>query len=151
MSAINQSNEKLGPTHYRARNFCDEDGVKVVIDEWDVVKATPQGFWIKKRSASSWMSEKDLKKRGEIKLVSKNSERRWAYPTLEESLKSLKRRKMRQLDLLRWQLEQAELIVEVFDTVLKTKRIDDFLNGDFYNRGVVVGQIPSAENVVWDY
>lgn len=98
-----------GPTHYRIHDVLYEEGLHLRAQAFDVRKETPEGYWVVSHSyVPSWMDFAALRKHGYLRWVSKTSERRYCYPTLEEALHSFKRRKERQVIHARASLEKAE-------------------------------------------
>lgn len=64
------------------------------LDWYDVVKETPQGYWIEVAGRRRWMS--------------KTSRSAWAKPTPAEALQSFQARKRRQIAILEAQLHRAK-------------------------------------------
>ena len=71
--------------------------MKVCLEEYEVERETPCGYWI----------------RGERKWVPKDGKKRYAYPTKEEALESFRARKRRQIGILRKQLANAEVFLNM--------------------------------------
>lgn len=72
---------------------CKYSGIRVL--EFDVLKETPQGYWIAAGFDKKW--------------VSNNGRKRYAYPTPHDALSSYVARKRRQTELLDAQLRTAKL------------------------------------------
>lgn len=134
------------PIHYRLRDALDEDGVKVLLDKFKVIKETPKGYWVESTNSLSWI---DLKRKKQMKLVRfvlKDSAKRFCYPSFELALHSYDIRKYRQVQRLKSQLEQAELVYKSMPE-LKGKTIDDF----YFNRGINLGHTTSTQDICFDY
>ena len=71
--------------------------VKVEERNYEVIKETPKGYWIKLFSSFD-----------EKKWVSNNAKNRFAYPTKEEALFNFKARKKRQIQILESRLKKAK-------------------------------------------
>jgi hypothetical protein len=127
------SKAAIGPTHYRANEVTDQNGTRVTIEAFAVMKVTPSGFWI----ASEWDATypfSDLKRTNRLRWVSSTSDRRFAYPDYKDALYSLYRRKQRQVRIIRLRLQAAELVIAGY-AAFKSLPVDDFL----HPRGVAVG------------
>lgn len=146
MNANAQANEKLGPTHYRLKDWLDEDGIHVGIVKFEVVKETPKGYWVMTGVFMRWMDISKLRKKGLLKFVLKDSAKRYCYPTLELAVNSYDIRKYRQLQRLRTNLSVAELIEKTMGEI-KAKTLDDFKD---YG-GINLGHTEVTEQIVWDY
>ena len=103
------------PTHYRLKDRTDVAGAYILVEKWRAVRETPHGYWIEHEWAPTWLSDKELRKRGSLKWVSKTSRKRYAHPDIAGALRSLQRRKECQVGRLRLQLESAELVLAKFD------------------------------------
>jgi len=79
-------------THYRyVREYpCYEElgQISIGLVEFETVRETPCGYWIKLKGASSYYKQK---------FVLKNSTKRYAYPTKEEAFESFRIRTSRSL------------------------------------------------------
>lgn len=73
--------------------------VKVLLEEYDQIKETPCGVWLR-YSRWAFYSKQHWMKKG--------ARKKFACPTKEEALESFVARKRRQLDILRYQTERAE-------------------------------------------
>ena len=56
-----------------------------------------------------------MRRYGYLKWVSKTATKRLCYPTLAEALKSFKARKLRQFQILKYQLESVEKVLDHAD------------------------------------
>lgn len=83
-------------------------GVKIHLMEFDFIKETPCGYWIK---LFSFCDDK--------KWVSKTAKKRFAYPTKEEALSSFIARKTRQIEILEAQLSNARMALMLGKTEYK--------------------------------
>lgn len=126
------------PTHYRVVDVLYEDGVTVRIEQWEAVRETTEGYWVKSQYAPTWLDFDDLKRGKYLKWVSKSSVKRHCYPTVAEAMRSFKRRK--EMQVQRLQLEQAELIVSKFEHIN--------LSAD--QREQLLGHTESSSLLVWD-
>lgn len=99
----------LGPDHYRLNDRLEPEGVIVRLEVFRVIKETPQGYWVAPRNRAYWMAPEELIKRKFARWVSKTSTKRYCYPSLEDAIRSFRRRKEVQESRIRLQLEQAEL------------------------------------------
>ena len=133
-------NAKL-PTHYRVVDVLYEDGVTVRLEQWEAVRETAEGYWVKSQYAPEWLDFDGLKRGKYLKWVSKSSVKRHCCPTIDEAMRSFKRRKEMQVRRLRLQLEQAELVVSKFECI--------DLSGD--QREQLLGHTESSSRLVWDY
>ena len=129
------------PTHYRVVDVLYEEGVTVRLEQWEAVRETPEGYWVKSQYAPQWMDFDRLKRGKYLKWVSKSSVRRHCYPSIEEAMRSFKRRKEMQESRLRLQLEQAQLILSQFDNI----ELSDS------EKTHELGHTESSANLVWDY
>lgn len=129
------------PTHYRVTDFLDEKGVTVRLEQWNPVRETPAGYWVKSQYAPVWMEFPQLKRGKYLKWVGKSSRRRHCYPTIEEAISSFKRRKEVQESRLRLQIEQAQLILSSMSKI-------DLSDS---NKTCELGHTESSANLVWDY
>lgn len=102
-------------THYRLYDVLYETGIHIRLETFEVVKETPQGYWVNSQYNPSWLSVDDLRKRKLLKWVSKTSTRRYCYPTMEQAVNSFKRRKTVQARKLRFQLQQVDAVIDNFD------------------------------------
>lgn len=75
-------------------------GVRVELSEFYLLKETPKGYWI----SYQWDKKGDYKR-----WVSKNGKSRFAYPTREEALYNFKKRKQRQITILKGKLNDAKI------------------------------------------
>lgn len=141
---VQQSREEGMTTHYRIKDVLFEDGLHIRAEKYRVIKETPKGFWVVREYAPTWLSVEALRKRKFAKWVSRDSVKRLCYPDIESAVKSFLRRKERQVSMLKYQLEQAELAVQQFDKY-KGASAEELL------KGVNVGEIPSHGDLVWDY
>lgn len=133
-------NAKL-PTHYRVVDMLYEDGVTVILEQWEAVRETAEGYWVKSQYAPEWLAFDSLKRGKYLKWVSKSSVKRHCYPTIAEAKHSFKRRKEMQVRRMRLQLEQAELVVSKFECI--------DLSGD--QREQLLGHTESSSLLVWGY
>lgn len=133
-----------GPIHYRISEVLDPTGLLIKAIEYTPIKETECGYWVVSQYAPSWLSPDELRKRKFAKWVSKNSAKRYCYPSIEDAIKSFKRRKEVQASKLRLQLEQADLAIEKF-AEYKNASIEQL------KECINIGEIPSASNLVWDY
>lgn len=85
--------------------------------EFDLVKETPCGYWIKQ---SSWLFY-DLPN----KWVSKTGRKRYAYPTKEEALKSFFFKKKRQIKILQTQLDFAKNDLKIAESMMNKESVSN--------------------------
>lgn len=102
-------------THYRLYDVLYETGIHVKLETFEVVKETPQGYWVNSQYNPTWLSAEELRKRKYLKWVSKTSTKRYCYPTMEQAVNSFKRRKVVQASKLRFQLQQVDAVIDRFD------------------------------------
>lgn len=133
----------VGPTHYRIRESLFEDGLQIQAEKFFPIKETPHGFWVLSQHQPQWLSVEEVLKRKYAKWVSKNSIKRYCYPSLEDALKSYRRRKKCQQNRLSFQLERITLALEKF-----AEYKDILLNDP--NTSVNIGEIPSQYKLNWD-
>jgi hypothetical protein len=137
------------PTHYRVKDALDESGVHIILEEWNPIGETPEGYWVLREGGPYWpgIDKKYQRKTGALKWVSKTSVRRYCYPSMSEAMRSFKRRKEVQVSRLAIQLEQAQLALAKFDDY------KDETPNSFPSRyeGIRLGEIEAASNLIWDY
>jgi hypothetical protein len=80
-----------------------------------VTRETAKGWWIHDGCDEKW--------------VSKTSKRRFAYPTKAEALHNYKARKLRQIKILKAQLDRAETGLKIADTVDVDATDREFVQG----------------------
>jgi len=71
---------------------------------------TPCGVWIYSGEFARW--------KGKLRFVNLSAKKRWACPTIEEAKESYIRRKQRQIVLLRSQLENSKVGLEMIQNNL---------------------------------
>jgi len=81
--------------------------------EFSLLKETPCGYWITDKKVPGKWSISWLEK---PKWVSKTSKKRFAYPTKEEALESLRRRKLRQREIIKSALRFIEETLQLCRT-----------------------------------
>ena len=137
------------PTHYRVRDALDASGVTIILQKWNPIGETPEGYWVLREGGPNWpgIDKKYQRKCGALKWVSKTSTRRYCYPSMSEAMDSFKRRKEVQVSKLAIQLEQAQLALAKFD------EYKDSTPNSFPSRyeGIRLGGIEAAANLIWDY
>lgn len=81
--------------------YLDLDGYGYLIefDEYEVIKPTPKGAWVR-LVLGQFLGDK--------KFILRDARKRFACPTKEEALESFLKRKERQINILRAQLKEAE-------------------------------------------
>lgn len=93
--------------------YCDE-GPSVYLEEFDMIKETPCGWWIQPAG--------DIWRGGDYKRwVSKTARKRYAYPTKKEALTSFKAKKVRQISILRAHLCGAEHELDIANDIVIEK------------------------------
>lgn len=100
--------EKLLPRHYRyhyIRHHLDEITIvtKITLIEYVAIKETPSGYWLNEVSAFGGC--KDF-------FVLKESKKRWAYPTKDEAIESLKQRSLKRKTYLKRDLRYVEDLLD---------------------------------------
>jgi|WetSurMetagenome_2_1015567.scaffolds.fasta_scaffold428593_2 hypothetical protein len=99
-------------THYRMyHTLSGHSHVKIVVDKYKVIKETICGFWIK--PADPWVTY--FKDGAEKKWISKNSTRRFAYPTIDEAKTSYMARCNSHLKILKSRLVIVEAAVKAIN------------------------------------
>lgn len=101
--------EKVGPIHYRLRDYGYGD-VRINVDKFQPYKETPQGWWVIDELfwPSCCVFHPEQLKRAR-RWVPKESPR-YCSPDIEAALYSFKRRKASQLKHLHHKLQQAEQV-----------------------------------------
>ena len=109
--------DTIGEPFYRLRDVHYENGINVLLELWYPIKKTPRGTWVKSQYSPSWgeIDFKYLHKGKFLKFILDNSNKKYCYPDLKDAVKSFKLRKVRQQELIQFQLEQANTCVENFD------------------------------------
>lgn len=96
---------------YRYEEFDHGEGygpnVRVRLSAFNVIKRTPKGCWIS--IPFGWKP----------RWVSLEAKKRFAYPTKEEALKSFIARKRRQVSILSYQKERAEIALQIGKSMLE--------------------------------
>ena len=140
----------MSKEYYRFRDILAEDGVKIVVEVFNALKETPQGYWVLKKGAPNWngISTKYQRKAGVLKWISNTSRKKYCYPTVEDALFSFKKRKEAQASKLKVKLDQAEKVISSFDN-FKDLPVDDFSWSYPYD-GYNCGKIDAHENLIWD-
>lgn len=91
----------VATTLYRFDAARFEDGLRILLLEYSVLKSTPCGFWIQYYPR---------------KWVSGHSKKRFAYPTIEEAKVGFIKRKERQIAILKSRLDEAERALAMIQT-----------------------------------
>lgn len=143
-------NQQNLPKHYRVYDQHTYNGIEICLETWYAFKETIEGYWIISEYAYGYSYYQDykeikwLKETKQVRWVSKNSRRRYCYPTLDEALQSFKIRKQRQNDILKLQLEKSTMIVENLDNICEQ-------NLDTLTRHYTIGEPPSQYRYAFDY
>lgn len=87
--------------------------LRLNLREFNVIKITPKGFWIKLYSFNSFDDKR---------FILNNSKKKFAHLTKKEALTSYKARKQRQIQILRGKLERAEKALNLVETYKGEKR-----------------------------
>lgn len=94
----------IGPDHYRYRDVLTESGQVIVEDVYQVIRATPAGYWVQRMYGYRITDPATLgaayANRGhnrDVRFVLKQSGRRYCYPTRLEAMQSFGHRKAAQL------------------------------------------------------
>lgn len=109
--------------YLRARGYSGSKGnYEVVIDTHSVIKRTPKGVWVYlwgylRPSARERVLQ--VKPSHDIKFILETANKRWAWPTEEEALKSFLSRKRRELEILRSRVFDAEEYQNIAQEALK--------------------------------
>lgn len=130
--------------HYRLKDRLEPDGVVVRLEVFRVIKETPQGYWVVSEYCANWLTPDELRKRRFAKWVSKTSHKRYCYPSIEEAIRSFKRRKEVQESRIRLQLEQAELAANQAGAL-------DGATFSELREGVRLGHTETSRGLVWDW
>ncbi len=91
--------------------------VNVELITLNLHKETPGGYWIGYGHYAPDML------RGNSRWVSKNSKRRYAFPTKKEALLNFHPRKKQQVRILKNQLQTAEIALKDAERMLKTAQM----------------------------
>lgn len=91
---------------YRYEIVAYEDGPRIFLWKFNLVKETPKGYWIS-------MGKNDYKSKD--RWVSKTSKKRYAYPTLEEAKVSFRARTKRRISILEAQVRHCQLALGIFE------------------------------------
>jgi len=133
------------PTHFRFRDAQDFDGVVVILDKFDVIRETKQGYWvIDKNYRYLLINEKRAKKLKKLRWIVKDSHSKHCHPSLEEAMKSYEFRKISHITRLKFALEQSTLALESMDFI-KSKTVEDFAE-----RGINIGKTTSHDDLNWE-
>lgn len=122
------SAQLIGPRHYRISDRLYGSRVVAVVDAFDVVKETKQGYWVSAHCAPHWMDIAELRRNHYLRWVSKTSHKRHCYPDLADAVRSFNRRKEVQVSKLRFQLDKAEIAAKGAD-VLAAAPLEQLVKG----------------------
>ena len=97
---------------YRARpGAFDESGqIRIIFDSFEILSHTPKGKQVK--LGIQFINGKIIPRK---RWVSNSSSKRFAHPTKEEALISLRYRKVRHLEYLKWHTKVAETTIRLID------------------------------------
>jgi len=106
--------DSVGPIHYRYEIEEVQDtilqsawiDVEVTLSTFAVVAETPKGYWL-----TYWGHSKDV-------WVSKDSMKRWAYPTKKEAICGFLKRKRKYIRILKHQLQKTEMAIPIAEEIL---------------------------------
>lgn len=87
---------------YRYTLYRHSDGVGAYLEEFNINRETPKGYWITDRTvftAARW--------------ISKTGRKRYAYPTIEEAAISFRKRRERYVNILKAQLTEAMASLDI--------------------------------------
>lgn len=129
--------------HYRLRDVHTERGIEIRIEKFDVIKETDKGYWVASQYAPTWLDFKQMKDRKFAKWVSKVSNKRYCYPSIELAIESFKKRKIRQKTMLEYQLEQAILCVSNIEKL-------NGLSSVSFSGGFLIGETPSHNDFFFE-
>ena len=97
---------------YMSMNEFDRTGrVAIVFDEFNLIKETPQGYWICMGGFGGLQSPK--------KWISKTSRKRYAYPTKIEALENLVKRYECRKRILSHQLDNANTTIKLAKEIIE--------------------------------
>lgn len=97
---------------YRYSSIRDENGPKLLLEIFELIKETPCGYWIKDRPSVFVFDERK-------RWVSKTAKKRYAYPTKMEAMISFKMRRLRQIAILKSRLLDAEWELDLIKEIIK--------------------------------
>lgn len=132
--------------HYRIFESHDSNGINIRCEIWHTYKETEKGYWIVTeyvRGREQAYDVKWLKKSKQMRWVSKDSVRKYAYKNLQEALHSFSIRKKRQNDILKLQLEVSDLVVRNMKNIVSLTE-EDLVDG--FN----IGETPSHYRYCFD-
>jgi hypothetical protein len=104
---------------YRYTDVSYENGPKIELSTFKMIKETPCGWWILQHWDSEWYVPNENKR-----WVSKTARKRYAYPTKKEAMTSFEARKIRHLSILK---AQALYVENVLDLIEKNEMKYDLL------------------------
>lgn len=132
--------EKVGPTHYRLRDFAYGD-VRIAVDKYIPYKETECGWWVIDEilwpSCGVFADEQVKRIR---RWVPKDSPR-FCSPKMDSALYGFKCRKASQLKHLKHKLLQAEQV---------QKGLELLGSADFPVEGYSCGMPPEWSGIIWD-
>lgn len=99
-----------GPTHYRYDTTWHGTHVEPFLTTFDVLQETPRGYWVIESYQAMWPAEIQEKKR---RWVSKDSRKRYCYPSKEQAWESFKIRCQWRVTHLERQLEVAKAAAQL--------------------------------------
>ena len=101
---------------YRYEDVHYEDGPRIQLYEFDLLRETPKGYWIIPKYTLFDVEEEEDKI-----WVSKTARKRYAYPTKEEALEGFYHRKRRYAEILRSRLSATEYVLDMIEDMRGVK------------------------------
>lgn len=98
----NENNSMVGKILYRYEDPYNYDDIKIRLNEYEIIKETPCGYWIKKKSMY-----------GHKKWMAKKTKHPYAFFSKEEALDSYIARKRSQLCIVEGQKRNAEYFLSI--------------------------------------
>lgn len=115
--------------------------IKLDLKEFRIVRKTPKGFWIwigwgryENYLDSEYINGSDAKQyaaeqlKAGLKWVSNDGRKRFAYPTKAEAMVNFKKRKERQIKILKSQLSRAEDALRAINMVINPNIVNVIKN-----------------------
>ena len=116
---------------YRYYHYSYCEGYRVSLAKYKTVKEMPCGYWfIRDYDYDRYMRAQDeedklLPSYIKVRWVSKTARKRYCYPTQEEALVNLIKRKQRQIFLLELQLTNAKQALKTAEEMKRGKSLDE--------------------------
>lgn len=140
------------PIHYRYRDILSAEGILIIEDSFRVIKETECGYWVQIANGTrpdlteemiSRMTAKATRPCN-VRWVSKDSSRRYCYPSKADAMEAFRHRKLSQLAHARSSIAKAEQSIAAATTLLT---VGDCLPRDSWSGSIMAGMPPHFSGV----